>query len=329
MAIDAPRTSRRRSPPALAHPATRRRAKATTVTWPASTPQLKARRARSRRPSGHPSSPRTPAKPRPWSRPKAKTRKSREGRSLGGEQVLDGDVDDGDRDQGLHHARRESDDAIGAEAQSQGVGEGEGGDLGQERPGAGRQEGEAHDEEDVVEPLREDVGEAQGQKTPRRLSGRLVARGPGQRESVALGSGHEHLFDRRTSGRVQPGEADQGEGTRGEERRLLGARLACPRKMRHPAEKAGGSARGRNLPLLRKRDRERGGHSFEAEAEATGQVGRRAWRRARPAPVRAGPGSPRPERRSRPTARRPAPMRRDRSRRRPRTSRPGGTPSPR
>ena len=62
---------------------TSRKAMLMTVSWPASTPRLKERSAVRNSERGRPSCERTPAKPRPCSRPKAKTRAIRDGYSSG------------------------------------------------------------------------------------------------------------------------------------------------------------------------------------------------------------------------------------------------------
>ena len=119
--------------------------------------------------------------------------------------------------------------------------------------------GPAQDEQDVVEALGQDVGEAEDEETPCRLAGGRGGGGPGQRGRVAVGAGHEHLFDRPASGSPPPGEPDQREQARGAESHLTrpgrnAAREACDEAEggRRRARRDGLASIGkRHLPDLR------------------------------------------------------------------------------
>src|SRR5262245_2139990 len=91
------------------------------------------------------------------------------GLDLREDQVLDGDVDDRDRDQRLDDAGGEGHDAVDREAERDRVGDRERGHLLQDRRGPEAQEEETEHEEDVVEPFRQDVGEPELEVLPDHL----------------------------------------------------------------------------------------------------------------------------------------------------------------
>ena len=245
---------------------------AITASWPSSTPPLKASRAsQAVALAASPAPPSTPAKPRPWSRPKREDEHERaNARSSVVQQVLDRDVDDRERDERLHHPRRELDDAVGGQGQGDGVGEGEGGDLDEQRAEA-RAESRARPTTNstwsrpsgrmcVEAEARGSAGTGGRAREPRRAPrrGRGRARPRRARASATCSRG-------RRGPRSQP---HRREGARGEEGHLPRARRDPARRAgrRGPARSAGGPG-GRGWPRSGQRHLEGRGLVVEPHAQ--------------------------------------------------------------
>ncbi len=158
------------------------------VSCPASTPRLNDSSAVRNAPRGKPRPDSTPAKPMPCSSPNRKTSARRHGRSSLADEVLDRDVGNRERDQRFDDARRQRDDAVHRQAQRERVRERERRDLQQDRPEARVQQKQAEHEEDVVEPLRQDVRVAEREVIARRSRGVSAARNCPERSIVPLQS---------------------------------------------------------------------------------------------------------------------------------------------
>ena len=185
-----------------------------------------------------------PGEPQPVQETEAEDQGHATGAALLGEQVLHRHGDDRQGDQRFDDAGGERDHAVDRQSQRQGVGEGEGGDLGQQRPPSQGQEEQAEDEENVVGTLGHDVGEAEDQ---------IVA------HHATEGARHERLVERHAGAR---GPTDLPVGYRfgavlldadrkgADGRRALEREAACPGRdlgFERPAELAGGrrlAARG-------------------------------------------------------------------------------------
>ena len=179
------------------------------------------------------------------------------------DRVLDADVDDGERDQGLDQARGQAHDPVARERQGEGVGEGEGRHLEKQRGEAGAEEREPGHEEDVIEAERQDVGHAEGEKATQRLPGSRRHGGPGQRERPALGAGGHELHGPRGLARAGDRQAHLGKSQRGEKRDLAGSLRDAPGEPDDEAECTRELLGGAGLPALRQGHLEGRGRAVE------------------------------------------------------------------
>ena len=133
------------------------------ASWPSSTPTLNAKSASGMSPCGSPISARAPAKPSPCRRPKEKATshgKDRVRLALSLRQLI-GQEDDAEGDRRLDRRRGHMDEAECRRSEGDRVGDGEGGDGGDQCPHAAHQQDQAQHEQEMVRP-EQNVLDAEG-----------------------------------------------------------------------------------------------------------------------------------------------------------------------
>ncbi len=108
----------------------------------------------------------TPAKPNPCSRPNAKTSSRRQECSREVSEVFERDVRDRQRDQRFNNRGRQGHHTEQRQAKRHRMRQREGADLQQERASVRGEQEQSKDEKDVIQPMRQDVREAQADQLP-------------------------------------------------------------------------------------------------------------------------------------------------------------------